>query len=130
MKVGESSDMIMYPTVYLKRFFSKMLPKGMYQIARIEFQKMHYFSSSGFTSTLRHLPVHASAERGAGALLWSLPLQHSPPPPGEKQSLIWLCLSFVPFMLGLYENIYTKYDLRKFVIVFGVCIKIRTCRSE
>ena len=42
-KVGGSSDMIMYPIVYLKRFFSKMLPKGMYQNARIEFQKMHFF---------------------------------------------------------------------------------------
>ena len=28
------------------------------------------------------------------------------------------------------EIVYTKYDLRKFVIVSGVCIKTRTCRSE
>ena len=42
-KVGGFSDMIMYPIVYLKRFFSKMLPKGMYQIARIEFQKCIFF---------------------------------------------------------------------------------------
>ena len=56
---------------------------------------------------------------------------YSTPPPGEKQSWICLCLSFVPFMLGLIkENVCTKYDLRKFVIFSGVCIKIRTCRSE
>ena len=118
--------MIMYPIVYLKDF-SKMLPNGMYQISRNEFQKCNFLV--GGTSTLRHLLVHASAERCAGAPLWSLPLQHSPP--GEKQPWICLCLSFVPFMLGLIkENVYTKYDLRKFVIVSGVCIKIRTCRSE
>ena len=103
----------------------------MYQIARIEFQKCNFLVLQGGTSTLRHLPVHASAERGAGAPLRSLPLQHSPPPLGEKQFWICLCLSFVPFMLGpIKENVYTKYDLRKFVIVSGVCIKIRTCRSE
>ena len=85
---------------------------------------MQFFSSSEGTSTLRHLPVHASAERGAGAPLRSLPLQHTPPL-GEKQSWICLFLTYVPFMLGLIkENVYTKYDLRKFVIVSGVCIKI------
>ena len=58
-------------------------------------------------------------------------LYSTPPPPGEKQSWIYPCLSFVPFMLGLSkENVYTKYRLRKFVIVSGVCIKIRTCKSE
>ena len=57
-----------------------MLPNGMYQIGRIEFQKWIVFSSSGGHIHLRHLPVHASAERGAGAPLWSLPLQHSPLP--------------------------------------------------
>ena len=67
----------MYPTVYLNRFFSKMLPKVMYQIARIEFQKCIFLVLQGDTSTLRHLPVHASVERMAGAPLWSLPLQHS-----------------------------------------------------
>ena len=71
--------MIMYPIIYLERFFfSKMLPKGMYQIARIEFQKCNFLVLQEGTSTFRHLPVHASAERGAGAPLWSLPLHHSP----------------------------------------------------
>ena len=52
-----------------------MLPKGMYQIERIEFQKRNFLIfQGGGTSTLRHLPVHASAERGAGSPLWSLPL--------------------------------------------------------
>ena len=55
-----------------------MLPKGMYQIARIEFQKCNCLVLQGGTSTLRDLPVHVSAERGAGAPLWSLRLQHSP----------------------------------------------------
>ena len=40
--------------------------------------KNEFFSWGGGTSTLRHLRVHASTERGAGAPLWSLPLQHSP----------------------------------------------------
>ena len=60
-----------------------MLPKGMYQIARIEFQKCNFLVLQGGTSTLRHLPVHASAERGAGAPLRSLPLQHPPPSWGK-----------------------------------------------
>ena len=100
----------------------------MYQIARNEFQKCNFLVLQEGTSTLRHLPVHASAERGAGGPLWSLPLQHSPLP--GKSSPGSACLSFVPFMLGLIkENVYIKYDLRKFVIVSGMCIKIRTCRS-
>ena len=102
----------------------------MYQIARIEFQKCNFLVLQGGTSTLRYLPVQVSAERGAGAPLWSLPFT-ALPPPGKKQSWICLCLSFVPFRLGLIkENVYTKYDLCKFVIVSGVCIKIRTRRSE
>ena len=51
---------------------------------------MQFFSSSGGTSTLRHLPVHASAERGADA--WSLPL-HSPLP-GENQSCSGVARAF------------------------------------
>ena len=60
-----------------------MLPNGMYQIGQIEFQKWIFLVLQGGTSTLRHLPVHASAERGAGAPLWSLPLQHPPPSLGK-----------------------------------------------
>ena len=48
----------------------------MYEIARIEYQKCNILVLQG-TSTLRHLPVHTSAERGAGAPRWSLPLQDS-----------------------------------------------------
>ena len=91
--------MIMYPIVYLKRFFSKMLPKGMYQIARNEFQKCNILVLQGGTSTLRHLPVHASAESGAGAPLWSLPLQHSP---SRGKAVLDLPLFVIcTFMLGL-----------------------------
>ena len=129
-KVGGFSDMIMYPIVYLKRFFSKMLPNGMYQIGRIEFQKWIFFSSSG-----GHIhPQTPPCPRKRGTWCWCFTLVTAftaLPLPGEKQSWICLCLSFVPFMLGLIkENVYTKYDLRKFVFVSGVCIKIRTCRSE
>ena len=46
----------------------------------------------GGTSTLRHLPVHASAERGAGAPLWSLPLQHSP---SREKAVLDLPLSVI-----------------------------------
>ena len=46
-----------------------MLPKGMYQIAPIEFEKYNFLVLQVGTSTLRHLTVHASAERGAGAPL-------------------------------------------------------------
>ena len=59
----------------------------MYQIARIEFQKCNFLVPQGGTSTLRHLPVHASAERGTGAPRWSLPLQHPPPPSRGKAVL-------------------------------------------
>ena len=52
-----------------------MLPKGMHQIARIELQKCIFSASEGDTSP-QTPPVHASTERGAGALLWSLPVQH------------------------------------------------------
>ena len=56
----------------------------MYQITRIEFQKCNFLVVQGGTSTLRHFPVHASAERGAGVPIWSLPLQLPlPPPPGK-----------------------------------------------
>ena len=71
----------------------------MHQIARIEFQKCIFFSFWG-----GHIPqtppVHASAERGAGAPLWSLFLQH----PRGKQSWICPCLSLVPFILGLIKE--------------------------
>ena len=92
----------------------------MYQISRIEFQKCNFLVLQGSTSTLGHLPVHASAERSAGAPFWPTAFT-ALPPPGEKQSWICLCLSFVPFMLGLIkENVYTKYDLRKFVHCFCI----------
>ena len=45
-KVGGSSDMIMYPIVYLKIFLSKMLPRYVPNRA-IWVSKMQYFSSSG-----------------------------------------------------------------------------------
>ena len=122
--------MIMYPIVYLERFFSKILPKGMYEIARIEFQKCNFLILRG-----AHPPSDTSLSTQARNVVLVLHFGHclysTSPSPGEKQSWICLCLSFVPFMLGLIkENVYTKYDLRKFVIVSGVCIKIRTCRSE
>ena len=121
--------MIIYPIVYLKRLFNKMLPKGMYQIARIEFQKCNFLVRGG-----AHPPSDTSLSTQARNVVLVLHFGHclySTPALGEKQSWICLCLSFVPFMLGLIkENVYTKYDLRKFFIVFGVCIKIRTCRSE
>ena len=67
-----------------------MLPEGMYQIARIVFQKCNFLVRGG-TSTLRHLPVHASGERGAGAPLWSLSLQHYPPPGGSSPGSASVC---------------------------------------
>ena len=66
------------------------MPKGMYQIARIEFQKCIFLVLQGGTSTLRHLPVHASAERGAGSPLWSLPLHTEKP-----TRVIWLIWAIV-----------------------------------
>ena len=44
----------------------------------LSFKNELFLVLQGGTSTLRHLPVHARAERGAGAPLWSLHLQHSP----------------------------------------------------
>ena len=121
--------MIMYPIVYLKRFFSKILPKGMYQIARIEFQKCNFLALRGHIH-----PQTPPCPRKRGTWCWCSTLVTASTallPPVEKQFWICLCLSFVPFMLGLIkENVYTKYDLRKFVTVSGVCIKIKTCRSE
>ena len=102
-KLEDFSDMIMYPIVYLKRFFSKMLPNGMYQIGRIEFQKWIVFSSSG-----GHIhPQTPPCPRGAGAPLWSLPLQHSHLPGKSSRGSASLCLSFVPFMLGLIKGIFS-----------------------
>ena len=91
---------------------------------------MQFFSSSG-----GHIhPQTPPCPRKRGTWCWcstSVTAFTALPPLGEKQFWICLCLSFVPFMLGpIKENVYTKYDLRKFVIVSGVCIKIRTCRSE
>ena len=43
---------------------------------------------------------------------------YSTPPPGEKQSWICLCLSFVPFMLGLVKgNVYRP----KYLLLFLEC---------
>ena len=97
---------------------------------KLSFKNEFFLVLQGSTPTLRHLPVHASAERGAGAPLWSLPLQHSPLPGKSSPGSASVCHLYA-FMLGLIkENVYTKCDLRKFVFVSGVCIKIRTCRSE
>ena len=93
--------------------------------------KMQFFSSSW-----GHINPHTPpCPRKRGTWCWCSTLVTAftalPPPSWGKQPWICLCLSLVPFMLSLIkENVYTKYDLRKFVIVSGVCIKIRTCRSE
>ena len=105
-----------------------MLPKRMYQIARIEFQKCIFFSASGKPHTLTHLPVHARAERGAGAPLCGL--YSTPTSRGKVVLDLPLFVICIIHVRPIKEIVYTKYDLRKFVIVSGVCIKIRTCRSE
>ena len=87
-----------------------MLPKGMYQIARIEFQKCNFFVLQG--GIIHHQTPHCPRKRGTWCWCSTLVTAFTAlPPPGEKHSWICLCLSFLPFMLGL-------------------CIRIRTCRSE
>ena len=81
-KVGGSSDMMMYPIVYLKRFFSKMLPKGMYQIERIEFQKCNFFFWGG-----AHPPSDTSLSTQARNVVLVLHFGHclySTPLPGKR----------------------------------------------
>ena len=82
---------------------------------------MYFFSSSG-----GHIyPQTPPCPRKRGTDGWCSTLVTAftaLSPPGEKQSWICLCLSFVPFMLDLIkENVYSKYDLRKFVILFLEC---------
>ena len=47
------------------------------------------------------------------------------PPPSRGKAVLDL-----PLFVICTIHVYTKYDLRKFAIVSGLCIKIRTCRSE
>ena len=64
-----------------------MLSKGMYQIARIEFQKCNCLVLQGGTSTLRHRPVHASVESGASVVLHFGHCLYSTPPSRGKAVL-------------------------------------------
>ena len=117
-KVGGSSDMIMYPIVYL---FSKMLPKGMYQIARIEFQKCNFLVLQG-----SHIhPQTPPCPFKGGTWCWCSTLVTAftaLPPPGEKQSWICLCLSFVPFMLGLLKKLFIQNTTYVNLLLFLECV--------
>ena len=68
----------------------------MYQIARIEFQKCNFLVLQGGTSTKSDTSLSTQAQ----SVVLVLHFGHS---------WICLCLSFLPFMLGLIkENVYTK----------------------
>ena len=92
----------------------------MYQIAPIEFQKCNFLVLQG-----SHIhPQTPPCPCKGGTWCWCSTLVTAftaLPPPGEKQSWICLCLSFVSFMLGLLKKLFMQNTTYVNLLLFLEC---------